>query len=136
MINPTRFEEDQSGYFFVYQGTVNVAFPVKQENQGKDLGDLKDKNGVYVIRELSQKASGGGGYVEYIWPKPGAGDVPKLSYAEMIPGLDMWVGTGVYIDNIDKTNNAIREEMDRLSRKKTMQMLAVAGIHFPRHCAS
>ena len=130
MINPTRFEEDQSGYFFVYQGTVNVGFPVKQENQGKDLGDLKDKNGVYVIRELSQKASGGGGYVEYIWPKPGAGDVPKLSYAEMIPGLDMWVGTGVYIDNIDKTNTTIREEIDSLSSKKTLQMMAVAGAIF------
>lgn len=130
MINPTRFEEDQSGYFFVYQGTVNVAFPVKQDNQGKDLGDIKDKNGLYVIRELSQKASGGGGYVEYIWPKPGAGDVPKLSYAEMIPGLDMWVGTGVYIDNIDKTNTTIREEIDRLSGKKTLQMLAVAGAIF------
>lgn len=130
MINSTRFEEDQSGYFFVYQGTVNVSFPVKQENQGKDLGDLKDKNGLYVIRELSQKASGGGGYVEYNWPKPGAGDVPKLSYAEMIPGLDMWVGTGVYIDNIDKTNSAIREKMDRLSSKKTLQMMAVAGSIF------
>jgi len=130
MINPTRFEEDQSGYFFVYQGTVNVSFPVKLENQGKDLGDLKDKNGLYVIRELSHKASGGGGYVEYIWPKPGAGDVPKLSYAEMIPGLDMWVGTGVYIDNIDKTNSAIREKMDRLSSKKTLQMMAVAGSIF------
>ncbi len=127
MVNPTRFEDDQSGYFFVYQGTVNVAFPVKQESQGKDLGDLKDKNGVAVIRDLSQKASGGGGYVEYIWPKPGAGDVPKLSYAEMIPGLDMWVGTGIYIDNIEKTNQAIREEMDRLSGKKIRQMLAVAG---------
>jgi len=127
MVNPTRFEDDQSGYFFVYQGTVNVAFPVKQENQGKDLGDLKDKNGVAVIRDLLQKASGGGGYVEYIWPKPGAGDVPKLSYAEMIPGLDMWVGTGIYIDNIEKTNQAIREDMDRLSGKKTRQMLAVAG---------
>ncbi len=130
MINPTRFEEDQSGYFFVYQGTVNVAFPVKQDNQGKDLGDIKDKNGLHVIRELSQKASAGGGYVEYIWPKPGTGDVPKLSYAEMIPGLDMWVGTGVYIDNIDKTNTTIRKEIDRLSGKKTLQMLAVAGAIF------
>ncbi len=130
MVNPTRFEDDQSGYFFVYQGTVNVAMPVKQENQGKDLGDLKDKNGVYVIRELGQKASGGGGYVEYIWPKPGAGDVPKLSYAEMIPGLNMWVGTGVYIDNIEKTNTAIRADIDRLSGKKTRQMLMAAGLIF------
>ena len=103
MVDPIRFEDDSSGYFFVYQKTTNVAFPVKKENQGKDLGELKDKNGVYVIQELDKKAKDGGGFVNYIWPKPGSGDTPKLSYAEMIPGLDMWIGTGVYIDNIENT---------------------------------
>lgn len=130
MVNPALYEEDRSGYFFIYQRHVNVAFPVKQQSQGKDLGDLKDKNGVYVIRELNEKALAGGGYVEYVWPKPGAGDTPKVSYAEMIPGLDMWVGTGVYIDNIDKTNRALHGEMEQLSGKKTRQMQMVAGLIF------
>jgi methyl-accepting chemotaxis protein len=130
MVNPARFEDDLSGYFFIYQGNVNIAFPVKQESQGKDLGDLKDKNGVYVIRELQKKAAEGGGYVEYIWPKPGAGDTPKLSYAEMIPGLNMWVGTGVYIDNIEKTSQALRKEMDQLAGKQTREMQLVAGLIF------
>ena len=130
MVNSTLYEEDKSGYFFVYQGTTNVAFPVKQENQGKDLGALKDKNGVFVIRELESRAKNGGGYVEYIWPKPGAGDTPKLSYAEMIPGLDMWVGTGVYIDNIEHTKEIISKEMDTLSSKKVIQMLITAGTIF------
>jgi len=49
MVGSIRFEEDSSGYFFVYEKTVNVAFPVNAENQGKDLGNLKDKNGVHVI---------------------------------------------------------------------------------------
>lgn len=35
MVDPIRFEDDSSGYFFVYEGTTNVAFPVKKENQGK-----------------------------------------------------------------------------------------------------
>jgi methyl-accepting chemotaxis protein len=130
MVNPARFEEDLSGYFFIYQGNVNIAFPVKQESQGKDLGDLKDKNGVYVIRELQKKAAEGGGYVEYVWPKPGAGDTPKLSYAEMIPGLNMWVGTGIYIDNIEKTSQALRAEMNQLAGKKSRQMQLVAGLIF------
>ncbi len=130
MVNPARYEEDLSGYFFIYQGNINIAFPVKQADQGKDLGSLKDKNGVYVIRELHQKAQGGGGYVNYIWPKPGAGDTPKLSYAEMIPGLDMWVGTGIYIDNIDKTTAALQAEMDQLAGKEIRQMQIVAGTIF------
>ncbi|MGE4559683.1 MAG: methyl-accepting chemotaxis protein [Desulfobulbus sp.] len=130
MVNPARYEDDLSGYFFIYQGNVNIAFPVQQQSQGKDLGGLKDKNGVYVIRELDQKAQAGGGYVEYIWPKPGAGDTPKLSYAEMIPGLDMWVGTGVYIDTIEKTKTLLYDEMNRLASRKIRQMQIIAGIIF------
>lgn len=130
MVDPIRFEEDSSGYFFVYQGTTNVAFPVKKELLGKDLGELKDKNGVYVIRELDKKAKAGGGFVSYIWPKPGSDDTPKLSYAEMIPGLDMWIGTGVYIDNIDKTKALLDAKMTGLTRSKALHMLVIAGLIF------
>nr|WP_320012705.1 methyl-accepting chemotaxis protein [uncultured Desulfobulbus sp.] len=127
MVKPARYEKDRSGYFFIYQGHVNVAFPVKEEAQGKDLGGLQDKNGVYVIRELEKQARSGGGYVSYIWPKPGAGDTPKISYAEMIPGLDMWVGTGIYIDNIELTTSQLHESMSKIAAKKTMQMELIAG---------
>lgn len=130
MVDPIRFEDDSSGYFFVYQKTTNVAFPVKKENQGKDLGELKDKNGVYVIQELDKQAKAGGGFVSYIWPKPGSGDTPKLSYAEMIPGLDMWIGTGVYIDNIENTKAALNAKMRELTRSKAINMLLIAGLIF------
>jgi methyl-accepting chemotaxis protein len=60
-IDPIRFEEDKSGYYFVYSKTTCVALPPKKELQGKDLGELKDKNGVYLVRELRDKAQGGGG---------------------------------------------------------------------------
>jgi methyl-accepting chemotaxis protein len=40
LIDDIRFESDKSGYYFVYNGTTNVALPPKKELQGKDLGDL------------------------------------------------------------------------------------------------
>ncbi len=130
MVDPIRFEKDSSGYFFVYQGTTNVAFPIKKESQGKDLRETKDKNGVYVIQELAKKARSGGDFVSYIWPKPGKGDAPKLSYAEMIPGLDMWIGTGVYIDNIESTKAVLEENMSKLTRSKAINMMLIAGAIF------
>lgn len=51
--------------------------------------------------KLRDMARAGGGFVDYVWPKPGQGDQSKLSYAEMIPGTDFWIGTGVYIDNLN-----------------------------------
>ncbi len=130
MIDEIIYEPDRSGYFFVYEGTTCIAFPTKPENQGKDLGSLVDKNGVRVIAELHDRADAGGGFVDYIWPKPGAGDQPKLSYAEMIPGTDMWIGTGVYLDNIAAYQAQMATAMDRVVRAKTTTMLVVAGVIF------
>ncbi len=58
LVDDIRFEEDKSGYFFVYQGTTCVALPPKKESQGKDMGETKDKNGVYLVRDLQAKAFG------------------------------------------------------------------------------
>ena len=103
LIKNAFFEKDRSGYYFVYSGTVNVAHPVKSNLQGKDLSNLKGKDGVYSVRELARTAEAGGGFVHFTWSKPGVGDsVPKLGYAAMIPGTKYWIGTGVYIDNISK----------------------------------
>lgn len=92
LIDNIRFEEDKSGYYFVYKNTTNVALPPKKKLQGKDLGHLKDENGVQFVADMRDRAKNGGGFVQYIWPKPGAGDTPKLSYSEMIPGTQMWIG--------------------------------------------
>ncbi len=130
IIDDIRFESDKSGYYFVYNGTTNVALPPKKELQGKDLGDMKDKDGIYLVRELRDKAQAGGGFVEYIWPKPGAGDVAKLSYAEMIPGTEMWIGTGVYLDNIATYKASMAEELNSQVSKNISTMLIIAGLLF------
>ena len=48
----------------------------------------------------------GGGYINYLWPKPTARglseDLPKLSYVRLYEPLGWIVGTGVYTDMIDK----------------------------------
>ncbi|WP_207265045.1 methyl-accepting chemotaxis protein [Desulfovibrio sp. Huiquan2017] len=107
LVDKIRFESDQSGYFFVYNQTVNVCLPTAHDKQGKDLSGLKDPNGLQLVVELNKVAHNGGGFVTYIWPKPGKGDQPKLSYATLIPGTDMWIGTGVYLDNVNEEKQSI-----------------------------
>jgi methyl-accepting chemotaxis protein len=112
MLDKFRFEDDKSGYFFVYDKTVNVALPPNHSLQGKDLGHLKDPNGLQLVVELNKLAHNGGGFLTYIWPKPDKGDQPKLSYATLIPGTDMWIGTGVYLDNVEDKKQAIMSDID------------------------
>lgn len=125
-LSDIRYEEDKSGYYFVFEGTLTIAHAAKPSLHGKDLSGLKDKNGVYMIRELSNIANKGGGFVEYIWAKPEAGDQPKLSYATLIPGTNYAIGTGVYIDNIEREERLIAAEIDEIVQSNTI--LVVAGL--------
>ncbi len=55
--------------------------------------------GLYVIRELSAAAQGGGGFVIYHWPHPETREEQeKVGYVEPIPGTDYFIGTGYYPD--------------------------------------
>lgn len=129
MIDGIRFEADQSGYFFVSHGMTMIAH-MNQSLLGKDLKDLKDKNGVYLSRSLLEQAEKGGGFVSYIWDKPGKGDTSKISYAQMVPGTDYFICTGVYIDNIEATKAAITTEINKNVKTSIFRMVIIAGLIF------
>jgi len=128
LIEDVRFESDRSAYFFVFKNTVSVAHPVNKDLQGTDMSGVKDQNNVYLVKELYQAASKGGGFVSYSWAKPGAGETPKISYSEKIPNTTMWLGTGVYLDNIDRYQTEMAQELQRYSKNKGRQMLVLEGI--------
>jgi len=130
LIQDIRFEADASGYFFVYRGTINVILPPNAQIEGKDLAETKDVEGVYFVRELQQKAQAGGGFVHYVFAKPGKGDQPKVSYAMMIPGTDMWIGTGVYIDNIAEAQAKVAADLEKAAARSLTIALSFIGAGF------
>ncbi|RMH23766.1 MAG: HAMP domain-containing protein [Planctomycetota bacterium] len=109
----TRDETEKTGYFFAYalDGT-NVAHGASPNKHGKPHWDSQDPNGKYTYREFAEQARKGGGFVEYVQKKPGTEEmIPKLSYVELIPGTDWYVGTGVYIDDIEAKMASIRAKV-------------------------
>lgn len=103
LVDPVRYDTDRSGYYFVYRGTVVVTVPPKPELTGRDSRDQVDVNGFRFVAALQQAAARGGGYVRYVFAKPPSlAPVPKLSYARGIAGTDYFVGTGIYIDDVEQ----------------------------------
>lgn len=103
-------ELGKDGYFFVYDyAGINIVHPRKPELEGENLIDFQDDNGKYLIKELIQKAKNGGGFTRYLWDKPSGGrSIEKLSYSI---GLEKWgwmIGTGIYIDDIEKGVTAMK----------------------------
>lgn len=124
-----RFEEDDSGYFFVYEGTTVVTVPTNASLRGQDLNNTSDENGVFFVRELARQAEAGGGFVNYVFEKPGEGLQPKVSYAQMIPGTGYWIGTGVYADNVEDQQGTVAALIEeRTRRSMTEAAIGVVGV--------
>ncbi len=85
--------------------SVMIMHPIKPSLEGKDLSKLEDKNGKLIFPAFISaiKASEtGGGYVDYLWPKPGSeAPVEKLSYVQNYKTWGWVIGTGVYMDDFD-----------------------------------
>ncbi|HEB9336810.1 TPA: cache domain-containing protein, partial [Campylobacter coli] len=101
-----RFEEDKSGYFFVYQKTTVKAHPVRKDLIGSDLYNAKDENGIFYVRELYQRALDKGGFVTFYFTKPQPDGesiiAEKTAYSYLIPNTDdLWISTGVYKDTLE-----------------------------------
>lgn len=89
-------------YVFVYNCKADKAL-AHPTLEGKTIMDIKDKNDKPLFEELCKAGElEGGGWVSYMWPKPGA-DEPsqKVSYALAVEGTDYQVSAGIYTE--DKT---------------------------------
>jgi signal transduction histidine kinase len=93
--------QDRDLYAFIYHATgpktgVNVAHGARPALIGKNLIDLKDQDGKYLVKDLIGIATGPGkGWYDYKWPNPITNKIEdKSSYAEKMG--DYMVGVGVY----------------------------------------
>jgi methyl-accepting chemotaxis protein len=114
-----RYEERE--YFWVNDLHPRmVMHPTKPELDGKDLTDDADPNGKKLFVEfVATVRRSGAGYVDYLWPKPGASlPVRKISYVKLFERWGWVVGSGLYLDDLDA---AARDEGTRV-------LLVAAGI--------
>lgn len=130
ILSNIEFPED--GYFYVYDSNgVNLVHPKQPFRIGKNWLDLKDENGKPVIRSLLDRAQQGGGYTEYQWEKPSINKVAtKIGYSEMLGNWGWMIGTGAYVDDIEKQVDSVQVAMAPHIKEtfQTGAMIAVAAI--------
>ncbi|MGB1236912.1 MAG: methyl-accepting chemotaxis protein [Pseudomonadales bacterium] len=103
----------KTGYFYAYdrQG-YNLMHPIKPQLQGKNLIGLKDKSGNPIVRDLLTAATRGDGFSQFVWERPDNGQLAqKLAFAVHLPQLDLVLGTGFYIDDIDRQIAALEQQV-------------------------
>ena len=102
---------DKGGYLWINDMQPKVIMhPTQPQLDGKDVSDYKDPNGKALFVEFVKVCKENGeGFVEYMWPKPGATmPVPKISYVKVYAPWGWIVGTGAYMDGITAEVSALR----------------------------
>lgn len=107
VLKPLLYGKD--GYIFGYRSNGDRIF---SGSSTKGVGDnfmhATDSDGTRFIEEIVRQAKQGGGYTTYRFPLLGQSEPkPKLSYSLYLDKWDWVIGTGVYIDNIDRQVDAM-----------------------------
>ena len=120
-IEKIRFGGD--GYVFVGQWDgVSLCGPGK----GTNMWDVTDSHGTKIVQEMIRLAKEGSGYLEYVMPKlENRRPAPKLSYAVGIPEWQWYVGTGIYIDEIEIAIGQKKNEVDQKIAGNLVKIVSV-----------
>ena len=126
----------EDGYFWINDSNhIVVMHAIKPENIGKNMYDSKDPNGVMIYQEIVKVANAKkeGGLVKYGWSKPGLEGVqPKFSYVIRYADWDWIIGTGAYVDDVqrevDAMKNETKAEINDIVIKTLMLSLSIAFI--------
>ncbi|MGD9839269.1 MAG: methyl-accepting chemotaxis protein [Afipia sp.] len=94
--------DNGAGYLFAYtMDGIAVAVLNPKQIGTSHLDNVV--NGRKSTREMRDGVAANGNVtIYYSWQKPGQSELsPKVSYAAGIPGWNMFVGTGAYVDDLD-----------------------------------
>ena len=107
------YNQEVATYVFLatYEGYILVEQPFP-ETVGTYQMQRKDAYGNRITKLLLEKAQAGGGFVEYYEPKL-SGEKPqkKISYVIGIPEIECYLGTGIYVDDIDDSIDQLKQKL-------------------------
>lgn len=84
-------------YIFLFDADcLTLAHGANPKLVGKNIGELKDADGKYFMKEMAALAKKGGGWIDYKWTNPETKKIQdKSSYVLPLEG-GLFVGCGIY----------------------------------------
>lgn len=121
----------EEGYFWADTSDGTNVVLLGKDTEGTNRYEAQDANGTFLIKEIIKNGKKPeGGYTDYYFPKEGETEPSaKRSYSKYYEPFDWIIGTGNYIDTIDK-NIQIESKIisDLVSEKmKSLMLLAAAA---------
>ena len=116
-LSQIKYAED--GYFIGYDSQVVRLFRGdSREGVGSNMSERKDRNGVYLNREMVAAAKNDSHFVEYAGALVNTDQVvPKLAYSFYLAKWDLVVVTAINLDRIDAQVEQVRTDIHQRVRQ-------------------
>ena len=103
-LRPIRFSNKKGYYFITKLNGLELLFADKPDVEGTNLLNFQDSNGKFVVEDMIAIAKNSGeGFYSYTWTMPGSknNNHKKLAYIKYFKPLNFFIGTGLYIDDVE-----------------------------------
>jgi signal transduction histidine kinase/ActR/RegA family two-component response regulator len=118
-ITSIRVMAQRNDYIWIHDlNLIMVVHPYAPQLERTNLADYRDPSGKRIFVEMNRvvKASGGKGFLEYLWPKPGNADpLPKISCIKLFEPWGWVVGSGLYYDDKKRETLSLRRQVVAVS---------------------
>ncbi|HIJ90974.1 MAG: cache domain-containing protein [Desulfobulbaceae bacterium] len=111
-------------------------------SKGRNMLEVTDPNGVKIVEEAIALAKKDGGFLRYVMPKLGEErDSLKLSYVRGVKDWQWYVGSGLYLDDLEAASagarRGLRDEIVNIVGMALLLMLVafLTGLFFVRKTA-
>ena len=115
IIKNIRYGDDSSGYFWIDATDCTlIAHPILPQNEGQNRKNLKDKNGVTIIKKILSVVNENkeGGFSEFYFTKSdGITVAPKRTYSMLFKPWNWIISSGNYYDDINVELQQIENEV-------------------------
>ena len=125
------FRWGKKGYIFVHDSKGVCYYHIDKKLIGKNRWNLK-RDGVYILRKLIKAAlkHPNGTYVEYIGYNPLGRPTQKISYIVYYKPLDLTIGSGIYLQDLNKKLIALNLKKEKLLNLLIKKILITISIVF------
>ncbi len=128
-INNLRYGEENKDYFWITDmQTRMVVHPYRPDLNGKDVSNEVDRHGKKLFAEFTKTVNlSGEGYVNYMWQWKDKQSmvVPKLSYVKGFPHWGWVIGTGIYVQDVEREIHALTSKLITTSIIITASILMI-----------
>ncbi|MBU1220481.1 cache domain-containing protein [Myxococcota bacterium] len=121
-------------YFWVNDYDQKMLSHITPANVGKNFKDYKDAKGTKIFEKflsIAKRRGEEGESMKYWWPKPGQSEpAPKMSFIRGFADWNWVVGTGVYIDYVEKQIELQKQKVNAQVEKQKSEFQSTLRFYF------